>query len=178
MPPRFCLLLLFLMATVTLGQDALPGSGSDRYIEDAPWGLMGNLLAWIIMLLFVIFLCLLTGLGIALGLAILASLALMFGAGGVATSLLGLAVTHRPRVGWRIFSMWMHAGFMSAAGAAIGGFVVPVIWRDAAAWPSAGLGALAGAASGALWGWVLALAMERSLLYFKETILPQHEDRH
>jgi hypothetical protein len=178
MPPRFSLLLLFLTATVILGQDALPDSGSENYIEDAPWGLMGNLLAWIIMLLFVIVLCLLTGLGIALGLAILAGLAVTFGAGGVATSLLGLAVTHRPQVGWRIFSMWMHAGFMSVAGATIGGFVVPMIWRDVATWPSAGLGALAGAASGMLWGWVLALAVERSLRYFKETILPLHEDRH
>ena len=70
----------------------------------------------------------LIGLGLALGLAIIVGLAAMFGAGGAVTSLVGFATTRKPQVGWRIFSMWMHAGFMLMAGAGIGGFIVPMIW--------------------------------------------------
>lgn len=176
MHPRFCLLILLLLALTAFGHDSLPLD--DSYIEDAPFGLMGNLFAWIIMIILVVIFCLLIGLGLALGLVILLGLAAMFGAGGVVTSLLGLAATRRPQVGWRIFIMWMHAGFMLMAGAGIGGFVVPMIWPDTATWPSIGFGALAGAATGILWGWGLALAVERSLGYLKETILPLLEDRH
>lgn len=176
MTPRFCLLVLFLLTSTAFGHDSLPVD--DGYIEDAPFGLMGNLFAWIIMIILVVIFCLLIGLGLALGLVILVGLAAMFGAGGVITSLLGLAATRRPQVGWRIFSIWMHAGFMLMAGAGIGGFVVPMIRPDASPWPVAGLGALAGAATGILWGWGLALAVERSLELLKETILPLLEDRH
>lgn len=176
MHPRFCLLILFLLASTVFGHDSLPVD--DGYIEDAPFGLMGHLFAWIIMILLVVIFCLLIGLGLALGLVILVGLAAMFGAGGLVTSLLGLAATRRPQVGWRIFSMWMHAGFMLMAGAGIGGFAVPMIWPDTAIWPSVGLGALAGAATGILWGWGLALAVERSLGLLKKTILPLLEDRH
>jgi hypothetical protein len=174
--PRFCLLVLFLLASTAFGHDSLPVD--DGYIEDAPFGLMGSLFAWIIMIIFVFIFCVLIGLGLALGLAILAGLAAMFGAGGMVTSLLGFAATRKPKVGWRIFSMWMHAGFMLIAGAGIGGFVVPMIWPSAATWPSAGMGALAGLGTGIAWGWILALAVERTLGLLKETILPMFEDRH
>ena len=170
MTSRICLIVVFLLASTVFGHDSLPVS--DGYIEDAPFGLMGNLSAWLIMIILVFIFCLLIGLGLALGLAILAGLAAMFGAGGLVTSLLGFAATRRPKVGWRIFSMWMHAGFMLIAGAGIGGFVVPMIWPDAATWPSVGLGALAGAATGILWGWVLALAVERGLAFAKKSLLP------
>lgn len=176
MPPRFCLLILFLMASTAFGHDTLPTD--DGYIEDAPFGLMGHAFAWLIMIIIVIIFCLLIGLGLALGLVILVGLAAIFGAGGVITSLLGLAATRKPQVGWRIFSIWMHAGFMLLAGAGIGGFVVPMIWPNAVPWSAAGLGSLAGAATGILWGWGLALAVELSLGYLKETILPLLEDRH
>lgn len=168
--PRFCLLFLCLLASAAFGHDSLPVD--DGYIEDAPFGLMGSLVIWVFMLILVVIFCLLIGLGLALGLVILVGLAAMFGAGGLVTSLLGWASTQRPQVGWRIFSIWMHAGFMLMAGAGIGGFVVPMIRPDAAPWPAAGLGALAGAATGILWGWGLALAVERSLALLKETILP------
>ena len=170
MTPRFCLLVLFLLVSTASGHDSLPVD--DGYIEDAPFGLMGSLVVWAFMLVLVVICCLLIGLGLALGLVILVGLAAMFGAGGVITSLLGLAATRRPQVGWRIFSIWMHAGFMLMTGAGIGGFVVPMIWPDAATWPSVGLGALAGAATGSLWGWGLALAVECSMSYLKETIQP------
>lgn len=170
MTPRFCLLILFTMASTALGHDSLPVD--DGYIEDAPFGLMGSLVIWAFMLVVVVLLCLLIGLGLALGLAIIVGLAAMFGAGGVVTSLVGMAATRRPQVGWRIFSMWMHAGFMLMAGAGIGGFIVPMIWPDAAPWPAAGMGALAGLCTGIAWGWVLAIAVERSMRFLKETIQP------
>ena len=176
MTSRICLIVVFLLASTVFGHDSLPVS--DGYIEDAPFGLMGNLFAWLIMIILVFIFCLLIGLGLALGLAILAGLAAMFGAGGLVTSLFGFAATRRPKVGWRILSMRMHAGFMLIAGAGIGGFVVPMIWPSAATWPSAGIGALAGLVSGIAWEWILALAVERTLLLLKETILPMFEDRH
>ncbi|MEZ5387750.1 MAG: hypothetical protein R3F13_19760 [Prosthecobacter sp.] len=160
--------IAFFLLTFALGQESLP----DGYVEDAPFGLMGSLVVWAIMLLLVVLLCLLIGLSLALGLAIIAGLAAMFGAGGVVTSLFGLAATRRPQVGWRIFSIWMHAGFMLMAGAGIGGFIAPMIWPDAAPWPAAGMGALAGLGTGIAWGWVLALAVERSMIFLKESIHP------
>ncbi|MEQ1751246.1 MAG: hypothetical protein ABL974_17595 [Prosthecobacter sp.] len=180
MTSRFSLLVLFLLASAALGYDSLPVD--DGYIEDAPFGLMGNLFAWLIMIILVFIFCLLfclvIGLGLALGLAVLAGLAAMFGAGGLVTSLLGFAATRRPQVGWRIFSMWMHAGFMLIAGAGIGGFIAPMIWPSTAAWPSAGMGAFAGLGTGIAWGWIIAIAVERTLGLLKETILPMFEDRH
>ncbi|WP_146851008.1 hypothetical protein [Brevifollis gellanilyticus] len=169
---RFWIIFGWAMMVLTMhafGQTDTP----DDYIEDAPWGLMGNLVVWVMMLFFVVLFCLLIGLGIALGLAILAGLAAMFGAGGVVTSLFGLAATRKPQVGWRIFSMWMHGGFMMLAGAGIGGFIAPMIWPDSATLPSAILGALAGLGAGMLWGWLLALGVERSLGFLKEALLPR-----
>lgn len=168
MTPRFCLLIVFLLVNVALGQEGLP----DDYVEDAPFGLIGSLVIWAFILVFVVIFCLLIGLGLALGLAIIVGLAAMFGAGGVVTSLVGMAATRRPQVGWRIFSMWMHAGFMLMAGAGIGGFIVPMIRPDAAPWPAAGMGALAGLCTGIAWGWILAIAVERSIRFLKETIQP------
>jgi len=170
MTPRFCLLIIFVLVSTTFGHESLPMD--DGYVEDAPFGLMGSLVIWAFMLVVVVLLCLLIGLGLALGLAIIVGLAAMFGAGGVVTSLVGLAATRRPQIGWRIFSMWMHAGFMLMAGAGIGGFIVPMIWPDAAPWPAAGMGALAGLGTGIAWGWVLAIAVERSMSFLKETIQP------
>lgn len=168
MTPRICLLILSLLVNMAFGQEG----PHDGYIEDAPFGLMGSLVVWAFMLVFVVILCLLIGLGLALGLAITAGLAAMFGAGGVVTSLVGFATTRRPQVGWRIFSMWMHAGFMLVVGAGIGGFIVPMVWPDADPWPAAGMGALAGFGTGTAWGWVLAIAVERSLSVLKEMIRP------
>lgn len=170
MTPHISLLILGLLVSTVFGQEPLPMD--DGYVEDAPFGLMGSLVVWAFMLLIVVIFCLLIGLGLALGLAIIAGLAAMFGAGGVVTSLAGLAATRRPQVGWRIFSMWMHAGFMLMAGTGIGGFIVPMIWPDAAPWPAAGMGALAGLGTGIAWGWVLAIAVERSMRFLKETIEP------
>ena len=170
MTPRFCLLTLFILASAALGHESIPVD--DGYVEDAPFGLMGSLVIWAFMLVVVVLLCLLIGLGLALGLAIIAGIAAMFGAGGVVTSLAGMAATRRPQVGWRIFSMWMHAGFMLMAGAGVGGFIVPMIWPDAAPWSAAGMGALAGLGTGIAWGWVLAIAVERLMSFLKETIQP------
>lgn len=170
MTPRISLLILGLLVSTVFGQEPLPMD--DGYVEDAPFGLMGSLVIWAFMLVVVVLLGLLIGLGLALGLAIIAGLAAMFGAGGVVTSLVGMAATRRPQVGWRIFSMWMHAGFMLMAGAGIGGFIVPMIRPDAAPWPAAGMGALAGLGTGIAWGWVLAIAVERSMSFLKETIQP------
>lgn len=169
MTSRLSLLILFVFVTVAFGQDVLP----DDYIEDAPWGLMGNLVAWIIMLIIVVIFCLLIGLGIALGLAILAGLAIMFGAGGMVASVAGGFASRKPQVGWRIFSMWMHAGFMMLAGAGIGGFLLPLIQPERAVWPSAALGALVGLGTGLLWGWLLALGVERCGGFLKAAILPR-----
>jgi len=170
MTPRFCLLILFILASAALGHESM--LVDDSYIEDAPFGPMGSLVIWAFMLVFVVILCLLIGLGLALGLVILAGLAAMFGAGGVVTSLVGFATTRKPQVGWRIFSMWMHAGFMLMAGAGIGGFIVPMIRPEIAPWSAAGTGALAGLGTGITWGWVLAIAVERSMSFLKETIQP------
>jgi hypothetical protein len=125
MTPRFCLLILFVLASTAFGHESLPAD--EAYIEDAPFGLMGSLVLWGFMLGFVVLLCLLIGQGFALGLVIIVGLAAMFGAGGVVTSLVGFATTRKPQVGWRIFSMWMHAGFMLMAGVGIGGFIAPMI---------------------------------------------------
>lgn len=168
MTTRLSLLILFLLMRVALGQEGLP----DHHMEDAPFGLMGSLVLWGFMLGFVVLLCLLIGLGFALGLVIIVGLAAMFGAGGVVTSLVGFATTRKPQVGWRIFSMWMHAGFMLMAGAGIGGFIAPMIWPDTAPWPAAGMGALAGLGTGIAWGWVLAIAVERSMSFLKQTVQP------
>jgi hypothetical protein len=168
MTPRFCLLIVFLLVNMALGQESLP----DDYIEDAPFGLMGSLVIWAFMLGLLVICCLLIGLGLALGLAIIVGLAAMFGAGGAVTSLVGFATTRKPQVGWRIFSMWMHAGFMLMAGAGIGGFIVPMIWPEIALWSAAGMGALAGLGTGIAWGWLLAIAVERSMSFRKETIQP------
>ncbi len=173
MTRRLCLLILFLLVNMALGQEGL----HDGYVEDAPFGLMGSLVIWAFMLVFVVIFCLLIGLGIALGLVILAGLAAMFGAGGVVTSLFGFATTRKPQVGWRIFSMWMHGGFMLMAGAGIGGFIVPMIWPEIAPWSAAGMGAIAGFGTGIAWGWFLAITVERSISFLKETILPLQEDR-
>jgi len=168
MTHRLCLLILFLFVKMALGQEGL----QDGYVEDAPFGPMGSLVTWAFMLVFVVIFCLLIGLGLALGLAIIAGLAAMVGAGGVVTSLVGYATTRKPQIGWRIFSMWMHAGFMLMVGAGIGGFIVPMIWPDAAPWSAAGMGALAGFCTGIAWGWVLAIAVERSVSILKEMIRP------
>jgi len=61
---------------------------------------------------------------------------------------------------------------MLVVGAGIGGFIVPMVWPDAAPWPAAGMGALAGFGTGTAWGWVLAIAVERSLSVLKEMIRP------
>lgn len=160
--------IAFFLLTFALVLKILP----DGYVEDAPFGLMGSFVVWAIMLLLVVLFCLLIGLGLALGVVIIAGLSAMFGAGGVVTSLFGFAATRRPQVGWRIFSIWMHAGFMLLAGAGIGGFIAPMIWPDAAPWPAAGMGALAGLSTGIAWGWVLAVAVERSMIFLKEAIQP------
>jgi hypothetical protein len=168
----FIRLALLLFARDAVSQESIPLDYSSGYIEDAPFGLMGSLVIWAFMLGLVVLFCLLIGLGLALGLAIIVGLAAMFGAGGVVTSLVGFATTRKPQVGWRIFSMWMHAGFMLMAGAGIGGFIVPMIWPDAAPWSAAGMGALAGLGTGIAWGWILAIAVERSMSFLKETIHP------
>jgi hypothetical protein len=170
MTPRFCLLIIFVLVSTVLGHESMPAD--DGYIEDAPFGLMGSLVIWAFMLAVVVLFCLLIGLGLALGLAIIVGLAAMFGAGGVVTSLVGFATTRKPQVSWRIFSMWMHAGFMLMAGAGIGGFIVPMIWPETGPWSAAGMGALAGLCTGIAWGWVLAIAVERSMSFLKETIQP------
>jgi hypothetical protein len=168
----FIRLALLLFASAAISQEIIPIVQPDDYIEDAPFGLMGSLVIWAFMLVFVVIFCLLIGLGLALGLAIIAGLAAMFGAGGVVTSLVGFATTRKPQVGWRIFSMWMHAGFMLMAGAGIGGFIVPMIWPATDPWYVAGIGALAGLGTGIAWGWVLAIAVERSMSFLKESIEP------
>jgi hypothetical protein len=161
--------MLLLLAGVTLGQEFAP-DGVDSHDEDPPFGVVGSLLVWVVMILMVFIFCLLIGLGLALGVVILAGLAVMFGAGGVVTSLFGLAATRRPQVGWRIFSVWMHASFMLLAGAAFGGFIAPLLWPEMSSWPAARLGALAGLVTGIAWGWVLALTVERSIGFLQQTI--------
>lgn len=156
-----------MLAFHALGQDSHP----DDYIEDAPWGLMGNMAAWVVMIIVVAIFCLLIGLGLALGLAILAGLAAMFGAGGIVASLSAGIASRKPKVGWRIFSMWMHAGFMMLAGAGLAGFLMPMIQPERAALPSASLGAIIGLGAGMLWGWLLALGVERCGGFLKDTLL-------
>lgn len=126
--------------------------------------------------------CVLIGIGMVLGVALLIGLTIMlgaggviFGTGGVAASLAGGIASRKPRVGWRIFSMWMHAGFMTLAGAGIGGFMIPYLYAEHPTLLSASfiglitgvsfhaglLGAVAGLVTGLTWGWLLALGLER-----------------
>lgn len=173
MPPRLIFLLLLLITHVALSQGALPDDYPDGYVEDAPFGLAGSLVVWGIMLIIIVICCLLIGLGLALGLAILAGLAVMFGAGGMVASLAGGIASRKPRVGWRIFSMWMHAGFMMLAGTGIGGFLIPFLWSDHYVLSTAVLGALTGLGVGLLWGWLLALGVERCGDFLKDIIVPR-----
>lgn len=177
MTPRLALLLLLLVASVAFGQGALPDHYPDDFVDHGPDGL--NMIFWMVMLVFIALCCVLVGVGIALGVAILVGLAvvlgaggMLFGAGGMLASVAGGIASRKPRVGWRIFSMWMHAGFMMLAGTGIGGFVIPFLWSDHYVLSTAVLGALTGLGVGLLWGWLLALGVERCGGFLKKSILP------
>jgi hypothetical protein len=159
MSPLLELLFALLLVRLALGQE----QPYDDYYDDAPFGLIGGIVIWAVMFAVFVLWCVLIGLSIAFGLALIAGLLFLFGAGGVVTSLIGFATTRKPRVGWRILSVWLHAGCLLAAGAAFGGLAVPMFWNGLDAWTCAGLGALAGLATGITVGWLFAVAVERFL---------------
>lgn len=167
MSPLVELLFALLLVRLALGQEEL----YDDYYDDAPFGVIGGIVIWAVMFAVFVLWCVLIGLSIAFGLALIAGLLFLFGAGGVVTSLIGFATTRKPRVGWRILSVWIHAGCLLAAGAAFGGLVVPMFWTELDSWTCAGLGALAGLVTGIAVGWLFAVAVERFLGMLKEFTL-------
>lgn len=167
MTPQFGFLLALLLLPLALGQDEL----YDHSTDGPPFGLIGAIAVWALLFAAFVLWCVLIGLSIAFGLALIAGLLFLFGAGGVVTSLIGFATTRKPRVGWRILSVWLHAGCLLAAGAGFGGFVVPMFWTAVDSWIGAALGALAGLVTGIGVGWLFAVAVERFLNLLKEFVL-------
>ncbi|MES2598460.1 MAG: hypothetical protein V4662_24205 [Verrucomicrobiota bacterium] len=159
-----------LLASHAFGQGTLPDGYPEQFVDHGPDGFL--MLFWIMAFVFMVVCCVAVGVGLAVGLVILAGFAAMFGAGGMIASLVGGLTSRKPRVGWRIFSMWMHAGLLTLAGIGIGGFVVPFFWPGQPTLPTAAMGAAVGLVAGVIWGWLLALGVERCGGIIKEAILP------
>ena len=197
-PGRFWIIFgwaFLLLALHAFGQGGPPDGYTDEFVDHGPDAF--NMMFLLMFLVFIAVCCVLIGIGLAIGLALLAGLAvmlgaggMMFGVGGVAASLAGGIASRRPKVGWRIFSMWMHAGLMTLAGAGIGGvvgLVLPHVWLDGSSPMQSALaglisglplqttvlGGLAGLIAGLLWGWLLALGVERCGGSLKAAILPR-----
>lgn len=183
---------IMLLTLYALGQGGAPDDYPDEFVDDGFGGVF-NVIFLVMFFAFIAACCVLIGIGIVLGLAILAGLAAMlgaggvvFGAGGVVASLAGGIVSRKPKVGWRIFSMWMHAGFMMLVGACIGGFVFPYLYADHFSFWAASfiglitgvsletsiLGAGVGFVTGLIWGWLLALGTEKCGGFLKQTVQP------
>lgn len=183
---------VFMLLTFhAFGQGGTPDDYPDEFVDEGFDGIF-NVIFVGLFFVFIAACCVLIGIGIVLSLAILVGLAVMlgaggvmFGAGGVVASLAGGIASRRPKVGWRIFSMWMHAGFMMLVGAGIGGFVFPYLYADHSTFVAASfiglitgtsldaviLGAALGFVTGLVWGWLLALGMEKCGGFLKEVIL-------
>jgi len=137
--------------------------GDEDYVEDAPFGIVGALVIWGIMLGIVAVCCVLLGIGLGIGLALILAILSAFGMGAALTSALAALLTQRPRTGWRMFSVLMHSGLMLLAAGAGAWLLAPVLMPDRDRLLCGILVAVAGAIAGGVFGLCLALLVERCI---------------